>query len=82
MAVAEQPLTLEAFLDLPDKKPALEFEEGTVSQKVSPKGKHSLIQFAVAEALTAAVLCVLLAMTVDLLIVGAGWLITPWRRSR
>jgi len=35
-----------------------------------------------AEALTAAVLCVLLAITADLLIVGAGWLITPWRRSR
>jgi len=33
-----------------------------------------------AEALTAAVLCVLLAVIADLLIVGAGWLLTPWRR--
>jgi|SRR5579862_4053762 len=49
MAIAEQPLTLEAFLCLPEKKPALEFEEGTVTQKVSPKGKHSLVQFAIAE---------------------------------
>src|SRR4051794_912851 len=35
-----------------------------------------------AEALTASVLCVLLALTADLLIVGVGWLLTPWRRGR
>src|SRR3954468_1759466 len=35
-----------------------------------------------AEALTAAVLCVALAITADLLIVGVGWLLTPWRRGR
>jgi osmoprotectant transport system permease protein len=34
-----------------------------------------------AEALTASVLCVLLAMVADLLIVGVGWLLTPWRRG-
>ncbi|MBV9293503.1 MAG: ABC transporter permease [Frankiales bacterium] len=34
------------------------------------------------EALTASVLCVLLALTADLLIVGAGWLLTPWRHKR
>jgi osmoprotectant transport system permease protein len=33
-----------------------------------------------AEALTASVLCVLLAITADLLIVGAGQLLMPWRR--
>jgi osmoprotectant transport system permease protein len=33
-----------------------------------------------AEALTASVLCVLLAVTADLLIVGAGQLLMPWRR--
>jgi osmoprotectant transport system permease protein len=33
-----------------------------------------------AEALTASVLCVLLAVSADLLIVGAGWLMMPWRR--
>jgi osmoprotectant transport system permease protein len=35
-----------------------------------------------AEALTASVLCVLLAVVADLLIVSVGWLITPWRRGR
>lgn len=35
-----------------------------------------------AEALTASVLCVLLAVTADLLIVGVGWLLTPWRHGR
>ena len=35
-----------------------------------------------AEALTAAVLCVLLAITADLLIVAVGWLLTPWRHGR
>jgi osmoprotectant transport system permease protein len=35
-----------------------------------------------AEALTATVLCVVLALIADLLIVGFGWLITPWRRGQ
>lgn len=35
-----------------------------------------------AEALTASVLCVLLAVTADLLIVGTGWVLTPWRHRR
>ena len=35
-----------------------------------------------AEALTASVLCVLLAIIADLLIVGIGWLLTPWRHGR
>src|SRR3954454_1875551 len=35
-----------------------------------------------AEAFTASVLCVALAVTADLLIVGVGWLLTPWRRGR
>jgi Uma2 family endonuclease len=38
-------MTLEAFLELPDEKPALELEpDGTVVQKVSPKGRHSTLQ--------------------------------------
>lgn len=44
MAVAHTQMTLEEFLQLPDEKPALEFEDGMVSQKVSPKGKHSVLQ--------------------------------------
>jgi osmoprotectant transport system permease protein len=35
-----------------------------------------------AEALTAAVLCVGLALVADLLIVGVGWLLMPWRHGR
>jgi Uma2 family endonuclease len=41
-------LSLDQFLALPDlddTKPALEFEEGKVSQKVSPKARHSALQF-------------------------------------
>lgn len=41
-------LTLDEFLALPEKKPALEFEDGMVTQKVSPKGRHSVLQFATA----------------------------------
>ncbi|MBI2911727.1 MAG: Uma2 family endonuclease [Chloroflexi bacterium] len=37
-------LALEEFLKLPEEEPALEFEEGLVSQKVSPKGKHGRLQ--------------------------------------
>jgi Uma2 family endonuclease len=37
--------TLEDFLALPEEKPALEFEEGVVTQKVSPKGPHGWLQW-------------------------------------
>jgi Uma2 family endonuclease len=38
-------MTLEAFLELPEEKPALELEaDGTVVQKMSPKGRHSRLQ--------------------------------------
>jgi Uma2 family endonuclease len=43
MAVSQR-LTLEEFLALPEKKPALEFEDGRVTQKVSPQGQHSRLQ--------------------------------------
>lgn len=46
MAVTSTPLTLERFLQLPEEEPALEFADGAVSQKVSPKGKHSALQVA------------------------------------
>ncbi len=49
MAVTQQRLTLEEFLKLPEKKPALEFEDGEVTQKVSPKGPHPVLQAIVAE---------------------------------
>jgi Uma2 family endonuclease len=44
MAVLQQYLTLDEFLDLPETKPALEFEDGVVTRKVSPKGQHSALQ--------------------------------------
>jgi Uma2 family endonuclease len=37
-------MTLEEFLALPEEEPALEFEDGEVTQKVSPKGRHSVLQ--------------------------------------
>ncbi len=49
MAVLQKGLTLEEFLKLPEEKPALEFEDGTVTQKVAPKGHHSALQYEVAE---------------------------------
>jgi Uma2 family endonuclease len=44
VAILRQGLTLEQFLDLPEHKPALEFADGMVTQKVAPKGRHSLLQ--------------------------------------
>jgi hypothetical protein len=37
-------MTLVEFLALPEEEPALEFADGRVEQKVSPKGKHSGLQ--------------------------------------
>jgi Uma2 family endonuclease len=37
-------LTLEKFLRLPETKPALEYLQGKVVQKVSPKTTHSVLQ--------------------------------------
>ena len=37
-------MTLDQFLALPEEEPALEFEDGMVTQKVSPKGRHSTLQ--------------------------------------
>ncbi len=44
MATTTTTITLEQFLQLAEKKPALEFEDGEVTQKVSPRGKHSVLQ--------------------------------------
>ena len=54
MAIAQRSLTLEEFLALPEEKPALEFEpDGTVIQKMSPKGRHSLLQLTLCELINA-----------------------------
>jgi Uma2 family endonuclease len=44
MAVPLKEMTLERFLELPEEEPALEFEDGRITQKVSPKGQHSRLQ--------------------------------------
>jgi Uma2 family endonuclease len=44
MAVTQAQMTLEDFLNLPEDEPALEFEDGMVSQKVSPKVSHGRLQ--------------------------------------
>lgn len=48
MAIAQQHLTLEEFRALPEEEPALEYEDGTVTQKMSPKAHHSAIQYELA----------------------------------
>lgn len=48
MAVRLKDITLEQFLELPEEKPALEFADGRITQKVSPKGKHSQLQIELA----------------------------------
>ena len=49
MAIGEKRLTLEEFLALPEEEPPLEYADGVVTQKVSPKTKHSALQFELAE---------------------------------
>jgi Uma2 family endonuclease len=44
MAVAGR-LTLEEFLRLPEEKPALEYADGEVTRKVSPKFRHGRLQY-------------------------------------
>jgi len=41
---AVKPLSLEAFLELPETKPASEFLNNKISQKPMPQGKHSRLQ--------------------------------------
>lgn len=48
VAVTATPLTLEAFLRRPEEEPALKFVNGVVTQKVLPKGKHSVLQLELA----------------------------------
>jgi Uma2 family endonuclease len=42
--VTTPPLTLAAFLAMPETKPASEFVDGEIFQKPMPKGKHSIVQ--------------------------------------
>src|SRR4051794_20473707 len=49
MAIVRQRLTLEQFLKLPEEEPALEYWDGEVTQKVSPKRPHGTLQFTFGE---------------------------------
>ena len=42
--VPEKTITLEAFLKLPETKPASEYIDGRIVQKPMPQGKHSKLQ--------------------------------------
>jgi Uma2 family endonuclease len=53
MAIPKRRLTLEEFLKLPEEKPALEYIDGVVTQKVSPQKIHGRLQLKVAERLNA-----------------------------
>ena len=44
MAITEQRMTLAEFLELPEQKPALEYPDGVVTQKVSSQFDHGLTQ--------------------------------------
>jgi Uma2 family endonuclease len=47
-----KPLTLEAFLALPETKPASEYIDGEVIQKPMPQGEHSILQRDLSSSLT------------------------------
>jgi len=49
----KQRLTLEEFLALPEEKPALEYLDGVVTQKVSPERGHSEFQYVIPERINA-----------------------------
>ena len=49
MKITERRMTLAEFLELPERKPGLEYEDGRITQKVPPKGRHSALQFEVAD---------------------------------
>jgi Uma2 family endonuclease len=51
MAVAPKRLSLNEFLKLPEAKPALEYIEGRIVQKVSPQWQHAMLQFGLAESI-------------------------------
>jgi Uma2 family endonuclease len=44
MAIVQTGLTLEELLNLPEEKPALEYVDGVVTQKMAPSGPHGELQ--------------------------------------
>ena len=49
MTIVGQRLTLEEFLRLPEAEPPLEYWQGEVGQKVSPKGPHGALEYGFGE---------------------------------
>ena len=45
IATPVKTLTLDVFLQLPETKPASEYINNKVTQKIMPKGKHSFLQY-------------------------------------
>jgi Uma2 family endonuclease len=50
----EKTMSLEAFLQLPETKPASEYIDGKIIQKPMPQGKHSVIQRELVQAIDGA----------------------------
>jgi Uma2 family endonuclease len=50
MALTGRRLTLDEFLALPEAEPALEYADGEITQKVSPKIHHGRLQYRFAQA--------------------------------
>ncbi|MGB3533733.1 MAG: Uma2 family endonuclease [Microcoleaceae cyanobacterium] len=50
-----KPITIDAFLDLPETKPASEYIDGHIIQKPMPQGKHSRLQDKFVKVINAAV---------------------------
>ncbi|MCY7334556.1 MAG: Uma2 family endonuclease [Pseudanabaena sp. CAN_BIN31] len=51
VATIAKPMSLEAFLEMPETKPASEFINGAIKQKPMPQGKHSLLQGTLCQAI-------------------------------
>ena len=50
----QETLTLADFLELPETKPANEYIDGKIEQKLMPQGKHSILQRELTFAITIA----------------------------
>ena len=51
LATAPKIITLDQFLQLPETKPASEYIDGEITQKPTPKGKHSCLQYELCHAI-------------------------------
>jgi Uma2 family endonuclease len=56
MATQQKALSLDDFLRLPEQKPALEYIDGAIRQKVSPKLRHGFLQYQLAARINAVAL--------------------------